>query len=87
MAFTDNLDDDKKFILELMVADITNRVPTLTREEVIEDFNKFNNFVEELIENGMSEDDALKKAQKEYHFTYEDKMKEYHFSYVEAGEV
>lgn len=74
MAFTDNLDDNMNFLLELTVADICSKVPTLTREEVIEDFNKFNEFVDELIESGMSEDDALAKAKLEYHFIYEDKI-------------
>lgn len=74
MAFTDNLDDDKKFLLELMVTDICNRIPTLTREEVIEDFNKFNEMVDELMESGMSEDDALEKAQNEYEFIYANMM-------------
>lgn len=74
MAFTDNLDNEQKFLLELMVADACIKFPTLTREEIIEDFNKFNDYVDELMESGMSEDDALTKAQKEYHFIFADMM-------------
>lgn len=74
MAYTDNLDNEQKFLLELMVAEACIRFPTLTREEVIEDFNKFNDYVDELMESGLSEDDALEKAQNEYNFIFADMM-------------
>lgn len=74
MAYTDNLDNEQKFLLELMVADACAKFPTLTREEIIEDFNKFNDYVDELMESGLSEDDALEKAQNEYNFIFADMM-------------
>lgn len=74
MTYTDNLDNDMKFLLELMVANACIKFPTLTREEIIEDFNKFNDYVDELMESGLSEDDALIKAKNEYNFIFSDMM-------------
>lgn len=74
MTYTDNLNDFYKALLELMVEDACIKFPTLTREEIIEDFNKFNDYVDELMESGISEDDALEKAQNEYNFIFADMM-------------